>query len=454
MMGTLAIGAPGFTAPAPAAPIPNGPSATIATIQQNPLPRPELNAAANLLDIVPESTAIARELHPDDRPTVLSVINAHPDSADDRPEPETNFWQQSPAMLPPPEPIPETVPAPEAAPVAIPLSIPRTTAPSGTDPNPTNPDSTNPTSAAPASPPSAIVTQTPPPIRAAERDDDLGSLPIRPIPPNDDDFGELPVRLLPPPPPPPPKWLFVTGQAGYFSTSNSFFTTTKIADQGIRTGLTLTALVPLGPKTYFSGAIDGNLVRNLTFSRQSYDELRVRAGILQQLSPRMFGELGWSNQKLYAAQNELRGILSGDRFLNENSLRLDLSRTDPIDQRLSLISFYQLRWSLSSREQSDRLSNTIYTSLNYKLSPQWTAGLDYVMSWSHYTQVARDEVFQQVQLRTRYAINPSFSMNLVGGFSFGGTSDKRRQFGLNNDERLHYDGWSIGVNFVYSKGLF
>jgi hypothetical protein len=434
------MGAPGFAAPAPTAPMPSGQSETIATIQQNPLPRPELNTADNLLAIVPENTAIAPELPPDDRPTVLAAIES-PDSADEPPQAETNFWQQSPAMLPPtevPETVPETVPEAAPAPVVMPLSIPRAT------------DRPRPT----PTPPSAIVTQTPPPIRAADRDDDLGSLPIRPIPPNDDDFGELPVRLLPPPPPPPPKWLFVTGQAGYFSTSNSFFTTTKTADQGIRTGLSLTALVPLGPKTYFSGAIDGNLVRNLTFSRQSYDELRLRAGILQQLSPRMFGELGWSNQKLYAAQNDLQGILSGDRFLNENSLRLDLSRADPIDQRLSLISFYQLRWSLSSREKGDRLSNTIYTSLNYKLSPQWTAGLDYVMSWSHYTQVARDEVFQQVQLRTRYTINPSFSMNLVGGFSFGGTSDKRRQFGLHNNEQLHYDGWSIGVNFVYSKGLF
>jgi hypothetical protein len=264
----------------------------------------------------------------------------------------------------------------------------------------------------------------------------------------------LPVRRLPPPPPPPPKWLFGSVRIDYLDNSNAFSTQTKQSDGLIRTGLSLTALPALGPKTYFIGGIDSNIVRYNRFSQLNYDELRLRAGILQQLSPRMYGEIGWSNQKLYLAKEGLRSLLSGDRFLNEDSIRLELSRTDPIAKRVSLSSFYQLRWSLSSRPQGDRLSNTAFTSLNYKLSPSWTAGLDYQLSWSHYTQIARDEVFQQVQLRTRYAFTPSLSMNLYGGFSFGGTSDDRRQFGPNNRDRLQYDGWSIGVSLAYSTGLF
>jgi hypothetical protein len=285
-------------------------------------------------------------------------------------------------------------------------------------------------------------------------DDDLGGLPIRPIPTGDDDFGELPIRPIPPPPPPAPKWLFGAVRLDYFSSSNAFSTTNKQADGLIRSGLGVTAIPRIGPKTYFLGGIDGNLVRYGKYAQLNYDELRLRAGILQQLSPRMYGEIGWSNQKLYTAKDGLRNILGGSQFLNENAIRLELSRNDPLSQRLSLTSFYQLRWNLSNRTDSDRLSNTLFESLNYRLSPSWSAALDYQLSWSHYTQVNRDEVYQQVQLRTQYAIAPKLTMSLFGGFSFGGSSDDRQQFGITGRERLQYDGWAIGVNLLFNQGLF
>ncbi|NJN49146.1 MAG: hypothetical protein HC805_04340 [Alkalinema sp. RL_2_19] len=284
-------------------------------------------------------------------------------------------------------------------------------------------------------------------------DEDLGTFPIRPIPSEDEDFGKLPIRAIPPPAPR-PKWLFTTARIEYVNNSNAFYTTVKRSDGLIRTGLSLSVLPKLGPKTYFLGAIDGNLVRYGNFSQLNYDELQFRAGILQQLSPRMYGELGWSNQKLYTAQDGLRGVLSGKEFRNENSLRVELSRTDPLSKRLALSSFYQLRWSLSSRNGNDRISNTIFSSLNYRLSPSWTTSFDYLMSWSHYTQIKRDDLFQQIQLRTRYALSQNLSMSVFGGFSFGGSSDNRAQFGLSGREQLQYDGWSIGVNLIFSKGLF
>ncbi len=279
-------------------------------------------------------------------------------------------------------------------------------------------------------------------------------MPIRPIPLVDEDFGELPIRQLPPPPPPRPKWLFVGANIGYFGTNNALFTRTKNADGSVQTGLSLTALLPLGPKTYFNGAIEGNVIRFGTFSQRNYDERRLRAGILQQLSPRMYGGVGWSDQKFYAAKGGFSSVLSGDRFLNENSFHIDLSRTDPITKRLDLTSFYQLRWSLSSRANDDRLSNTFFTSLSYRLSPSWTASADYLLSWSHYTQIRRDPIFQQVNLRTRYAFSRDFSANLYGGFTFGNPSDPSQTLGLNRNDRAEYNGWSFGVTFAYSRGLF
>ncbi len=458
MLGTIAIASPSWAAPDPdrldpppetnasaTRPSATRPSATrtiatraIATalasedptVHANSRPDRAVNTAANLQPLppigAPEASleVVVPEVSPPrDRLERVTAANQSDVESPSETATETEFWP-TPADLPPPEPLPsgrsETI---EPTGRTVPLGIP-------------------------------TANSTPPPLPAASPDDELGSLTIQPIPANDEDFGQLPTRPLPPPPPPQPKWLFIGAQIGYFGNSNAFSTTTKQADGLIRTGLTVTALPTLGPKTYFLGGIDGNIVRYGKYSQLNYDELRLRAGILQQLSPRMFGEIGWSNQKLYAAQDGLRSILSGARFLNENSLRLELSRTDPITPNLSLSSFYQLRWSASSRPQGDRLSNTIYTALNYKLSPSWTAGLDYQMSWSHYTQVARDEVFQQVQLRTRYALTPSLSMNLFGGFSFGGSSDRRRQFGLNGTDSLQYDGWSFGVTFAYAKGLF
>lgn len=289
-------------------------------------------------------------------------------------------------------------------------------------------------------------------IESPGNDEDLGSFPIRPIPIEDEDLGTIPVRPIRPAAPA-PKWLFGTARVDYFGNSNAFSTNIQRADGLVRSGITLTAFPRLGPKTFLLGAIDGNLVRYGSFSRLNYDELRLRASLLQQLSPRMYGEIGWSNQKLYTARDGLRNVLSGERFLNENSLQISLSRTDPLAKRLSLSSFYQFRWSLSSRQNNDRISNTVFTSLNYKLAPNWTAALDYTFSWSHYTDFARDDLFQQVQLRTRYALNQDISLSLFGGFSFGGSSDDRRRLGPTGTERLQYDNWSIGVNIIFSRGL-
>ncbi len=413
------------------------------TIQRNPLPKLNLSIAANL-ELAPppaiDRTIVPNSVEPDLTQTTpqlrpaapiaatLAAAESDPINLDDVANSE--WWLQSPERL---QPV-DNGAAP--ANIAVPMTVPT---------------------------PSDRPTQTPstptvtPPIPTAsnpDANDDLGRIPIRPVPLVDEDLGELPIRNLPPPPPPRPKWLFVGANIGYFGTSNTFFTRTKNADGSIQTGLSLTALLPLGPKTYFNGAIEGNVVRFGTFLQRNYDERRLRAGILQQLSPRMYGGVGWSDQKFYAAKEGFSSVLSGDRFLNENSFHIDLSRTDPITNRLALSSFYQLRWSLSSRANDDRLSNTFFTSLSYRLSPSWTASADYLLSWSHYTQIRRDPIFQQVNLRTRYAFSRDFSANLYGGFTFGNPSDPSQNLGLSRADRADYNGWSFGVTFAYSRGLF
>ncbi len=450
VIGSLAIVAPTLAA----TPVTHSPlTHAIApdTIQQNPLPKLNLSIAANLKSAPPP--AIDRRIVPDavepdltqttpqlrlavPITATLAAVESDPSNLDDVANSE--WWLQSPERLPPgdngaePENItvPMTVPTPRDRPSQTPTQTPTQT-PSPSTVSPPTPTASNP-----------------------DADNDLGRIPIRPIPLVDEDLGELPIRNLPSPPPPRPKWLFVGANIGYFGTSNTFFTRTKNADGSIQTGLSLTVLLPLGPKTYFNGAIEGNVIRFGTFSQRNYDERRLRAGILQQLSPRMYGGVGWSDQKFYAAKEGFSSVLSGDRFLNENSFHIDLSRTDPITKRLALSSFYQLRWSLSSRANDDRLSNTFFTSLSYRLSPSWTASADYLLSWSHYTQIRRDPIFQQVNLRTRYMLSRDFSANLYGGFTFGNPSEPSQKLGLNSNDRADYNGWSFGVTFAYSRGLF
>jgi hypothetical protein len=283
------------------------------------------------------------------------------------------------------------------------------------------------------------------------------------------DANDLPGSVVPiiprPPAPKPPKakWLFLSGRLDYFNSGNVFAASDRLQDSLIRTGATLSVFPKLGSGTYFLGAVDGNLIRYGKYGKSpdalNYDELRLRAGILQQLSPRMYGEIGWTNQKLFTAEDGLRNILSGDRFLNENSLRVELSRTDPITPKLSLSTYYQFRWSTSNRSDNDRLSHSVFAALNYKLSPSWNTGLDYFISWSNYTNVNRDDVYQQVQLRTGYNVNRNVQLNLFGGYSFGGSTDDRPVFGrspapgLNPNSRLQYDAWFFGVNLVLSTPL-
>jgi hypothetical protein len=299
------------------------------------------------------------------------------------------------------------------------------------------------------------------PIEAG--DSDLGNLRVKPeAEDEDDDLGGLktrpsvPAPVPPAPvPPPKPKWLSVTAWFNQISNSNAFSATDYKFDRAIRSGVTLSAIPALGPKTYLIGGVDGVITRYNKFPIK-YDELRLRLGIWQQLTPRSYGEIGWSNQKLYLAKDGLRNVLSGEQFIDENTIRLDLGRTDPLTKSLSLSSLYQFRQILSDREDKNRSNHNLSTSLNYRLSPNWNAGLDYYLSWAHYTNINRDDIYQSLQLRTSYAISPRVQTNLFGGFNFGGSTEDSTNlgFGASGREKLQYDGWFFGLGVSFNTPLF
>lgn len=91
----------------------------------------------------------------------------------------------------------------------------------------------------------------------------------------------------------------------------------------------------------------------------------------------MYGEIGWYNQKLFSAK-------VGDRFLNENALRLALQREDKISDRLSLSSMYELRLGFADPDSRSRIINSLSTDLTYYIQPHLEIGLGYQFTKSEF----------------------------------------------------------------------
>lgn len=292
-------------------------------------------------------------------------------------------------------------------------------------------------------------------------DPELGVLRARPLPmqgetPLDPELGTLRLQertlQLPPVAARQPS-VYLLARVDYFKTSNVFSGVDPVDDGLIRSGLTLFYAPAIGPQTYIVTSIDANLIRYANLGSVkvpdrrlslNYNELRYRVGLLQRLSPRMFGEFGWSNQQLYATKTGLQDALRGDQFLNDHSVRLELSRQDPLSPQLSLNTFYQFRASFATPSDRDRLINSFISSLSYGLSPSFQAAIDYQLAWSHFTQQPRDDVYHQLVARLTYTITPQSQFNVFGGFSFGNSSDTR----------IDFNGFILGAGFVLNLPLF
>jgi hypothetical protein len=245
--------------------------------------------------------------------------------------------------------------------------------------------------------------------------------------------------------------VFLLSRIDYFRTTNVFSGIDPTDDGLIRSGVTLFYAPRLGPKTFLVTSIDANLIRYTTLGstrsgRQglNYDELRFRAGVFHQLTPRMSGEIGWSNQQLFNAKEGLQTFFSGDRLLGENALRIELSRQDSIARKLTLNTYYQFRLNFSDPNDRSRLINSLTTSLSYDITPKLQTAIDYQVAWSHFTQQSRNDVFNQLVGRLSYTLNRSSQINVFTGFSFGNSS--------NPD--IDFDGFVFGAGLVFNAPLF
>jgi hypothetical protein len=381
----------------------------------------------------------------------------------------SNLYSQiSPEQAPPTLEQNQAPPTPDPNPVPLPPEVNQTPAPPPQPSIPNNPPQLEgqPTNFPPSpSPPVEERLQVP----TIESDNDhqqrlerlLQRLKENQQPsPTNAGFGELgrllvrerQLEQLPPPqrPVPPPQPLgYLQAHVGYFQTNNIFSSKVNPVEDGlIYSGLTLaSAALPLGRRTYLNGSINGNLIRYLDQSKYNYNQLKFNLGVYQQLSQRMYGEIGWSNQQLFYARSN-GNFSAGDRFLNENSFRLSVGRRDPLTPKLMLDSFYEFRLSLtdppSNQDNRDRIINSVWVSLNYYLQPSLQVGLNYQFGLSNFTRRQREDQYHRLYGHLTYGISNYTNLSFQGGFNLGNSTE-------NN---IDFDGWFFTVNYNLELGRF
>jgi hypothetical protein len=298
----------------------------------------------------------------------------------------------------------------------------------------------------PTSPPNFLLTQiaaepAPAPV--------IPSDPNRPptlVPPPcqnpDPELGCLDVQA---PPPGKAPILYLIPRLDFFRSNNILSGIDPVEDGLIRPfTLTLLALPPLGPNTYLAASVDLGLSRYFKLNQYDYNELRLRVGIFQRLSPTMSSEIGWSNQQLFIASNRIPGLPVGTRFLNDHGIRLELSRRDQLAKNLFLVSSYQLRWGFAVPEDRSRVINALFLSLNYNLTRTLQLGLDYQLSLTNFTVIPRTDLYNQLLGRLTFGAFRNTQISFYGGFSGGNST----QTGIN------FDSFTLGVSMTVNLVIF
>ncbi|GBE94360.1 hypothetical protein NCWK1_4134 [Nostoc cycadae WK-1] len=185
------------------------------------------------------------------------------------------------------------------------------------------------------------------------------------------------------------------------------------------------------------------MIRYMEQSRFNYNQISFNVGIYQQLSPRMYAELDFNNQQFFYA-NSVGRFQAGDRFLDENAVRLSVGRRDPLNSRLFLDSFYEFSANFSEPNNRSRLINSFWVSLNYYLQEPLQIGINYQLNLSDFTQRQRDDQYHRLFGHVIYRVSDSSSFNLQSGFSFGDSTDRN----------INFDSWFLSVYYNLKIGEF
>ncbi len=265
---------------------------------------------------------------------------------------------------------------------------------------------------------------------ANDLDPELGTLRLR--------LPEVPPPLLPEPPSPPQAArrpvVYLQGRLSYLHTDNIFSSINPVPDGLTQAGVGLWATPALGPSTYLTAALNADVVRYGDQSQFNYNEIRLNLGLYQVITPRTYGEIGWTNQQLFSAAD-------GDRFLNDRLVRLTLGRRDQLTPQLRLNTSYQTRLSFANPDNRSRVAHYLNASLGYEIQTGLQAGLGYQLAFIGFTQIDRSDSYQQLTANLSYQLSPRSQAFLYGGWRWGGSSSPN----LNFDSTLIGGGISINL---------
>ncbi|MBD2234770.1 hypothetical protein [Phormidium tenue] len=334
-------------------------------------------------------------------------------------------------------PAPEGEPAEESA--AEPLSVNPAVSSPAIAPDQALVTDTYLTTAAALTPPSlpapASLAQTVPPADPTGQDPELGVIQVRSLL-EDNDLGILRIRDQPQipvaPPRPPAKIGFFSARLAIANSDNILLAVNDVGgltgDTFLRPSIGFGVYPALGPQTALIATADYGLQRYTAQSSLNYDDLRLRVGLRQGLTPRSYGQLIFTYQELY------RPGANRERFFKNTALGLTLGRRDPITPKLALDTYYLLQFngaqSTSSGTATDfsRFFQSAGGYLGYDITPNLQAGISYQLNFIDYTTQDRYDTFQQVLGQVVYRISPNLRFNVYGGVSFGRSSEPRVRF--------------------------
>lgn len=231
--------------------------------------------------------------------------------------------------------------------------------------------------------------------------------------------------------------VFLVGNVGYIGNGNTLAGVDPVNDRLFRTGISLIASPRLAKRTALIASVQGNLYRYDELSRLNYNEVRLQTSLRHVLTPKIYGDLGWTHRQLFLQDD-------GDRFLYENAAFASLTRRDALSAKTNLTSFYNGRVSFADPETSSRLRNTLGVSLRHDVAPALQASLTGRMTLTNFTQQSRQDFYTQGLAQLSYKLSKNVRLSLFGSLTRGNSSNRR----------VDFDNSTVGLSLSGNIKLF
>lgn len=249
----------------------------------------------------------------------------------------------------------------------------------------------------------------------AEIDHDVG----------DPDLGILRLQLHSQPPSNPERFpklnVFVQGNGSYSSSSNILSSRDPVDDQVFRTGIGVSVIPQLSPRSFLMAELGQDWVQYDRLSNLNFSEFSTQLKLRHLLTPSTFGEVGWSHEQFHDDRSDRE-------FLRNDTLKLALIHRTQVNPDLSLTSFLQTDYAVASPANRSQFVNRLGTHLNYDLLNTLDLGFTYRLDLSLFTQQDRFDLYNQAVGSLSWEFAPYNHLRVFSGFTFGDSSEANLGF--------------------------